>query len=85
MVVSYGGKGGGRASVHLKEVWMGIRGGECVGGVELAIEGAGMGKAQQEGVLDETVVGAWLSGEKDIEIVEKWEALVKVVGGGEGV
>jgi multimeric flavodoxin WrbA len=32
MVISYGGHGGGKGSAHLKEVWKGLRGGECVGG-----------------------------------------------------
>ncbi|KAG0652953.1 NAD(P)H-dependent FMN reductase LOT6 [Hyphodiscus hymeniophilus] len=75
MVVSYGGHGGGKGAVHLKEVWKGLRGGECVAGVELAL-GGGVGKAV-EGVLDEGVRQTWEAAAKGDEISEGWGKLVR--------
>lgn len=37
MIMNYGGHGGGKEAAALREVWKVLRGGECVGGVELGI------------------------------------------------
>jgi NAD(P)H-dependent FMN reductase len=81
MLVTYGGHGGGRCAVHLREVWKGLRGGECVGGVELVLSGEGMGMAQREGVLDEKTREAWVEAGKDKEVLEGWGRLAEVLGG----
>jgi NAD(P)H-dependent FMN reductase len=47
-IVSYGGRGGAKAATALTEIWQGVRGGEVVGKVELAIT-EGMELAQRRG------------------------------------
>lgn len=81
ITVTYGGHGGGKANAALREVWKGLRGGECVAGVELATEGEGMGRAQREGVLDEGIRKAWEESGKDGEVKEGWTKLVEALGG----
>ena len=78
MVVTYGGHGGGKCAVHMRELWKGLRGGECVAGVELAL-GGGMGSAVR-GVLDGVVVEKWREGGKEKEVVEGWGKLLEALG-----
>ena len=54
---------------------MGVRGGECIGGVELAVGGEGMGRAQREGILDDAVRNGWVKDGKNGEVIAGWEKL----------
>jgi NAD(P)H-dependent FMN reductase len=78
-LVTYGGHGGGKCALAAREVWKGLRGGECVAGVELTL-GEGMARAIREGALDDKVREAWERAGKDREILEGWGRLVGVVG-----
>lgn len=63
----------------MREVWMGLRGGDCVSDVELTIGGEGMGMAQREGVLDNKGTEAWEAAKKDGEAIEGWKKLIGVL------
>jgi NAD(P)H-dependent FMN reductase len=79
VIVSYGGRGGGKAALALQEIWKGLRGGECVRAIELTIAGAGMEKAQTQGELDDVVREEWEKDKKVENIVGSFAKLVEVV------
>ncbi|KAE9365768.1 hypothetical protein N431DRAFT_429990 [Stipitochalara longipes BDJ] len=79
-IVSYGGRGGGKAAAGLREIWQGVRGGEVAGAVELPIS-LGMDLAQSKGELHEGQAAAWESDGKANSLVEAFTRLVAVLEG----
>ena len=80
MVVTYGGHGGGKCALHMREVWKGLRGSECVAGVELTLGGGeAMERSQKEGVLEEKIRKSWEDAGKGTEALEGWGKLVDAV------
>jgi NAD(P)H-dependent FMN reductase len=79
-IVSYGGRGGGKAAVALTEIWKGLRGGEVVGGVELEIT-EGMELAQTKGELYDGQSEAWEKAGKIEEVVKTFGQLATVLEG----
>jgi len=80
VIVSYGGRGGGKAAAHLKEIWAGVRGGDVAGAVELPIT-LGMDLAQSKGELHEGQAAAWEKDGKVKSVVEAFTRLVTVLEG----
>ena len=80
VIVSYGGRGGGKAAAALKEIWAGVRGGEIAGAVELPIT-LGMDVAQSKGELHEGQAAAWEKDGKAKGIEEAFTRLVTVLEG----
>lgn len=77
VVVSYGGRGGGRAAAALKDIWQGLRGGEVVGGVELGI-GESMELAQTKGELKDGQGEIWEKEGKADSVVKAFAELIRV-------
>jgi NAD(P)H-dependent FMN reductase len=76
VVVSYGGRGGGKAAAALKDIWQGLRGCEVVGGVELGI-GESMDLAQTKGELKDGQGEIWEKEGKVDSVVKSFAELVK--------
>ena len=78
VIVSYGGRGGGKAAAALKEIWQGVRGGEVAGAVELPIT-SGMDLAQSKGELQEGQVATWEKDGKVKSVAESFTRLITVL------
>ncbi|KAE8443625.1 hypothetical protein EG329_001558 [Mollisiaceae sp. DMI_Dod_QoI] len=78
VIVSYGGRGGGKAAAALKEVWQGLRGGEVVGSVELPL-GESMELAQTKGELKEGQEQVWEKEGKTQSAVKTFAQLLVVL------
>jgi NAD(P)H-dependent FMN reductase len=82
LVVSYGGRGGGRANAGLREVLKGLRAAPMEKGVELSIsgdKGEGMKAAEKEGRLVDTVKEGWKMDRKEEEVVDAVRELVALI------
>ncbi|KAL3425456.1 NADPH-dependent FMN reductase [Phlyctema vagabunda] len=76
-IVSYGGRGGGKAALALREVFRGLKMHSWEGQVELPL-GGGVPSAAQ-GRLDEEVVKRWEETGKPEEISKVWTELVDIL------
>jgi NAD(P)H-dependent FMN reductase len=80
VIISYGGRGGGKAAAALREIWSGVRGGEVASAVELPIT-LRMDLAQSKGELHEGQTAAWEKDGKAKGVMEAFARLVSVLEG----
>ncbi|KAF7290970.1 FMN-red domain-containing protein [Mycena chlorophos] len=76
MVVTYGGRGGGLANEHLRQICKGMRMNVCERSVELVF---GQGHSPASGEVEPELMERWTAEDKKTELVRACEALVAML------
>nr|GAT53627.1 predicted protein [Mycena chlorophos] len=77
MVVSYGGRGGGKANDHLRQICVGLHMNVCERSVELAF--GGQGHKPASGEVEPELMERWTAEDKKTELIQACEALVAML------
>lgn len=78
LIVSYGGRGGGKAAEHLKEILKALKIQELEGNVELPTRVNGVMAAEAGTPLSAALLGSWEEQGKVKELQDRWAELGKI-------